>query len=191
MPKDHTLDIFCSHLYCLNTAHYPHKPLSTMLNWLSTVIFAKQVAKVVAIRLNALSRWHTVPSSHSIILWVDPVAPVHIGYLPAEYSFNSGFHFLIPGEVVTGIMIRVFPRTSLMYNPMALNSLTTPLPGKLDVNNSLRPPDYCSVFLVKVMAIYRAAQWILDKGVFCTSNSIFSDSLIIRPLITIGISEQL
>ena len=68
-----------------------------MLNWLPTGLHAKRESKVAAIRLNALSRWHTVPSGHSTIL-VDPVAPVNIDYLPAEYYFDRGFHFLIPGR---------------------------------------------------------------------------------------------
>ena len=52
-----------------------------MLNWLPTVLLAKQAAKFAATRLNALSRWHIVPSGHFCILVDDPVAPLDIEYL--------------------------------------------------------------------------------------------------------------
>ena len=51
----------------------PTGALYAMLNWLSTVLLAKQTAKFVATRRNTLSRWHIVPSGHSTILEVDPV----------------------------------------------------------------------------------------------------------------------
>ena len=48
--------------------------------------------------------------------------------------------------------------------------------GKLNLNISLRQPDYCSVFKAEVMAINRASQRILTNGVSFTRFSIFSDS---------------
>ena len=53
----------------------PTKALFARLNWLSTALLAKWAAKVAVIRLNALTRWDTAPSGHSIILGVDPLAP--------------------------------------------------------------------------------------------------------------------
>ena len=53
-----------------------------MLKWLPTLLLAKQAVEVVAIRPNALSLWYTVPSGYSIILGVDPLAPVNIDYIP-------------------------------------------------------------------------------------------------------------
>ena len=70
--------------------------LFAMVNWLPTEILAKQAAKFPTTRLNALSRWHIVPSDHSPIL--DPVAPVNIDYFPAEYCLDRGFHLLIPSR---------------------------------------------------------------------------------------------
>ena len=64
--------------------------LFTMLNWLSTMLLAKQAAKFVPTRLNALSRWHIVPSVHYTILEVDTVSPVNIEYFTAEYC-STGF----------------------------------------------------------------------------------------------------
>ena len=52
----------------------PTKVLFAMLNWLPTEIFAKQMAKSTATRLNALSRWHIVTYGHSSFLEIDPVA---------------------------------------------------------------------------------------------------------------------
>ena len=48
-----------------------------------------------ATRLNALSRWHIVPSGHSNILKVASVALENIDYLPVEYCLDRGFHFMI------------------------------------------------------------------------------------------------
>ena len=47
---------------------------------------------------------------------------------------------------------------------------------KLDLNISLRLLDYYSVFQAEVMAIYRAAQWILFNDALFTCVSIFIDS---------------
>ena len=51
-----------------------------MLNWLPTVLLAKQTAKFATTRLNALSRWHIVPSARSTILKIDPVTLANIEY---------------------------------------------------------------------------------------------------------------
>ena len=58
------------------------RALYAMLNWLSTAVLAKQVAKFATNRINALNHWHIV------ILEVDPVFPVDIDYLPAEYCLD-------------------------------------------------------------------------------------------------------
>ena len=47
---------------------------------------------------------------------------------------------------------------------------------KLNLNISFCLPDYCSVFQAEVVAIYRAAQWIIANGVSFTHVSMFSDS---------------
>ena len=60
-----------------------------MLNWLPTVLPAKQVDKFTATRLSAVSPWRIVPYGHSSILEIDPVAPLDIDYLPVEYCFDS------------------------------------------------------------------------------------------------------
>ena len=46
--------------------------------------------------------------------------------------------------------------------------------GKLNLNFSLRLPNYCSVFQAEVIAIYRASQWILENGISFTRVLIFS-----------------
>ena len=48
--------------------------------------------------------------------------------------------------------------------------------GKLDLNISLRLPDYCSVFQAEVISIYRAVQWILVNRSPFTCVSVVSDS---------------
>ena len=47
---------------------------------------------------------------------------------------------------------------------------------KLDLNISLRLPDYCSVFQAEVIEIYRTAQWMLINGASFTRVLIFSNS---------------
>ena len=49
-------------------------------------------------RLNALCRWHIVPSAHSTNLEINSVAPVNIDYLPAKYFLEKDFHFRIPSR---------------------------------------------------------------------------------------------
>ena len=48
--------------------------------------------------------------------------------------------------------------------------------GKLDLSISLRLPDWCRMFQVEVLVIYRAAQWILVTSTPFALVSIFSDS---------------
>ena len=47
---------------------------------------AKQVTKFAATRLNALSPLHIVTSDNFTISEADPVSPVNIDYLTAEYG---------------------------------------------------------------------------------------------------------
>ena len=48
--------------------------------------------------------------------------------------------------------------------------------GKLDLSISLWQPVYSSVFQAQVLAIYRAAQWILDNGAPFIRDSVFFGS---------------
>ena len=86
-----------------------------MLNWLPTGLLAKRTAKVAAIRLNALFRWHTVPSGDSTILSFAPVALENIDYLPAEYFFDRGFHSLILGRDDWNYDMIVLPDVLVVY----------------------------------------------------------------------------
>ena len=124
-----------------------------MLNWLATGLVAKQVVKIVAIRFNVLSRWHTVPRGHSTILEADQVALGNIYYLPAEYCFNRGFHFQIPGRddciydmVGPPDILAVYTDGSKLDNGVGSGIYS----GRPGLNISLHLPDYCSV---EVMAI--------------------------------------
>ena len=63
----------------------PTKALVAMVNWFPNELFAKQVAKFPATRLNALSRWCIVPYGYSSILNIDPVAPLDINCLHMKY----------------------------------------------------------------------------------------------------------
>ena len=80
---------------------------------------------------------------------------------------------------MTGVLIRLYPLTfwiytggSKLYNGIGSGGYF----GKLDLNISLRLPDYCSVFQAVVMVIYRAAQWAFTDGASFTSVSVFFDS---------------
>ena len=122
---------------------------------------------------------HFVPSGHSTILEVDSVATVKIHYLPAEYSLDRGFHFLIPSRDDWDPNTFVHPEQLDIYTEdTKLDNLVGSgmYSGKLDLNISLRLPDFCSVFQADVMAIYGVAQWILVNGAPFTSVSVFSDS---------------
>ena len=128
-----------------------------MLNWLPTALLAKQVAKFVATRFNALSRQSIVPSDHSTILEFDPVAPVNIDYLPAEYCLDRGFHFLIPSRDDWGPNTVAHPEHLDIYTDCSKldNGVGRGISsGKLDISISLRLPDYCSVVQADVMVIY-------------------------------------
>ena len=134
------------------------------------------MAKIAAISLNALFRLHIVPSGYSIILEIDPVAPVNIDNLPAEHCFTMGFHFLIPGgddwnydTLVHTDVLNVYINSSKLDNGVGCLVYS----GKLDLNIPFRLPHYCSAFQAKMMAIYRTAQWILVNGVSFTRVSIF------------------
>ena len=64
--------------------------------------------------------------------------------------------------------------------------------GELDWNNSLRLSDYCNMFQAEVMAIYRAAQWILEYGIPSTCMSIFSDSqALIKSLLNVANNSKI
>ena len=142
----------------------PTKAVFTVLYWLPTVLHAKQPSATWA---SALSGWRVVLSGLSYILEIYTVAPLNTDYLPVEYCFDWGFHYLIP----TGPLIWFSTQDSWMYIPMALNSLTRlgsgVYSGECGAENfSPRLQDICSVFQSEVMPIYQAATHIL----------IFSDS---------------
>ena len=152
------------------------KALYAMLNWHPTEILAKQVAKFSATRLNALSCWHIVTFGHSTILEVEPVAPVIIDYLPAEYCVDRGFHFLIPTrDDWDPNTVFHLEHQHIYTNGSKLDSLVGSgiYSGKLDPSFSLRLPNYCSMFQAEVMAIYRAAQLILVNVTLFTCVSIY------------------
>ena len=100
---------------------------------------------------------------------------MNINYLPAEYCLDRGFHFLIPSRndwdpntVVHPDYLDVYTKGFKPDNGVGSDIYS----GKLDS----RLPDYCSVFQATVIAIYRAAQWILVNCVPFNHVSVFSDS---------------
>ena len=77
------------------------------------------------------------------------MAPVNIDYLPTEYCFDRGFHFLIPSRddwnydiIVPPDVLDVYTDGSKLDNGVGSGIYSV----KLDLNISLRLPDYCSVF---------------------------------------------
>ena len=132
-----------------------------MFSWHPTIFLAKQAAKIAAIRINALPFWHTVPSGHSTIMGVDPVAPVNMDFPPTEYCFDRGFHFLI--------LARDDWYYDMIFPPGVLDAYTGSsrrdsvvvngaYRGKLDQNIFFRLSDYCNVFQVEVITIYCVVQ---------------------------------
>ena len=120
-----------------------------------------------------------MPSDHSTILEFDPVAPVNIDYLPAEYCLDSGFQFLIPSRDDWGPNTVAHPEHLDIYTDCSKldNGVGRGISsGKLDISISLRLPDYCSVVQADVMVIYWVAQFILVNCVPFTRVSIFSGS---------------
>ena len=147
-----------------------------MLNWLPTALLAKQTAKFAVTRLNALSRWHNVPSGHYTVFEVDPVTCVNI-YLSADYCLD--FCSLIknrdnwnPNTVISLRLLDIYTYGSKFENRVGRDIYSNKLYG----NIYLCLPDYCNVFQAEVLAIYRAAQWILVNDAPFTCVSIFSDS---------------
>ena len=101
-----------------------------------------------------------------------------IEYDFAEYCFDRGYHFLIPRRddwnydaIVPPDVLDVYTGGSKLENGVGSGIYSE----KLYLNISLRLLDYCSMFQAEVMAIYRAAQWILANGVSFTLVSIFSN----------------
>ena len=83
------------------------------------------------------------------------MAPVNLDYLPAEYSFDRGFHFLIPSRdkwnpdsIVTSANLDIYKLDNGVGSGVCFVIL--------DQDISLRLPDNCSMFQAKVMTIYRA-----------------------------------
>ena len=98
------------------------------------------------------------------------MAPVTTDYFTAGYCLVMDFHFLIPNMIVP-------PEDRDIYTDLLNNEFGSGVySGNLDLNISLRPPNYCNVFQAEVKAICRGAQWILVNGASFTSVSVFSDS---------------
>ena len=74
-----------------------------------------------------------------------------IDYLLAEYCFERGFQFLIPGRYDWNYntILDVYTDGSKLDNGFG-NGVYS---GKLDLKISLRLLDYCSLFQAEVMAI--------------------------------------
>ena len=107
-----------------------------------------QAAKLAAIRFNVLSRWHIVPSGHSTILEVDPVASVNIDYLTADYCFDRGFHFLILSRDDWNPDTFIPPKVLDIYidgTKLDIEVWSGVYSRKVELNISLRLPDYRSV----------------------------------------------
>ena len=95
-----------------------------MINSLRTVHLAKHIAKLF---------WRLI---------------LDIDYLPVEYCFNRGFHFLIPskddwdhGMIVPPELPDVYTDGSKLDSGVGSGVYSE----KLNLNISLRLPDYCSV----------------------------------------------
>ena len=106
--------------------HHPHE--GSVRN--AQLLLAKQAATFASTSLNALSRWHIVSSGHSIILGVDPVTPVNIDYLPAEYCLAKDLPSLIlnrdnwnPNTVILPELLDIYTDGSKLDN--GVGSTTT------------------------------------------------------------------
>ena len=74
------------------SAYNHHKSLLRNAQLVSYyAFFTKQAAMLATTRLNGLSCWNILPSGHSTIFELEPVAPMNINYLPAEYCLDRGF----------------------------------------------------------------------------------------------------
>ena len=89
------------------------------------------------------------------------------------------FHFLTPSRDDKDPNTAVYPEYLKIYTVdyKLDNGVRSGIcSGKLHLSIPLRLSDYCSAFQAEVMAIYRAAQWILVNGAPFTRVSFFSDN---------------
>ena len=137
------------------------------------------LAKFAAPRLNVLLRWNTVLCCHCTILKVDLVISLKVEFRPAEHWRYRGFPFSNYEQGWLEYWYDCPPKVLEVYTDgyKLGNGVGSGIcSGKLDLNISLRLPDYCSVFEAEVMAIYRTAQLILVNDAPFTCGSIFSDN---------------
>ena len=158
----------------------PTEALNVLTHLLPLDLHIKTIATCSAVRLRDIGSWTTRPYGHSkILLQGPPLLKNGSDYTVPDLNFKKGFTVRFPpraewskGKVIGRYDIEIYTDGSKMNCGVGAGFHSEPL----NLSQSIRLPDYASVFQAELLAIREACKSLELYKVVGARVAIFSDS---------------
>jgi ribonuclease HI len=157
----------------------PTRALEVMFHLIPIDFFGKQMAANVATRLSAVSQWKCLQVGHSTIVRSLSEELANLDYIKPTLCFDKCFRTICPsreswrnGSILENEALQFFTDGSKLDGKVGAGVFCE----KLNVNISVRLPDYCSVYQAEVAAIWQVVTWLKHNVVSVRDIAIYVDS---------------
>jgi len=157
----------------------PTHAMEVMFHLLPVDILGKQIAANTATRLTAVSQWKCLQIGHSKIGESLKDKLANLDYITSTLCFEKNFRTSCPsrenwksGSAQISEVIEFFTDGSKLDGKVGAGVFC----DKLNVNISVRLPDYCSVYQAEVVAIKEVLSWLKHNAISAVDIAIYVDS---------------